>query len=176
MFVSTGVTPFVNNEIIVGLTSNTEARIVYHSPTFLEVSVIAGSGNFANGETVQGQTSASTATVSDGLARLFDLTNGSNTITCTGTLAVSNTSSIAVGQYVTGTGILPNTVVLSIVADTSVELSKAANTTSVEAISFIPINNPDIDKFSGDLLFLDNFEYVTRSNTSVENIKLLINI
>lgn len=176
MFVSTGVTPFTNNEIVEGLTSGAQARIVYHSPTYLEVTNLNGSSNFANGETIQGQTSASTATVSDGLARLFILTNGSNTLVCTGSLAVSNTSSIAVGQYVTGTGILPNTVITAIVADTSVGISQAANSTSTEAISFIPINNPDIDKFSGDLLFLDNFEYVTRSNTSTENIKLLINI
>ena len=174
MFVTTGVTSFSDTETINGLTSNAVGILINSTPTYIEVAMI--SGHFANGETIQGSTSSATATISDGSPRLFTLTNNSNTALCTGTLSTSNTSGIVVGQRVTGIGILPNTVVTGIVSDTSISLSIGATTTGDQALSFIPINNPDIDKYTSKLLFVNNFESVTRSNTSTENVKLLINV
>ena len=48
------------------------------------------------------------------------------------------------------------------------------DTSATATISYI--NNPDIKKFTGEILFLDYFPPVTRSNTTTEVAKLLIGI
>jgi hypothetical protein len=99
--VSTGITPFVAGESILGLSSNTECVVVYANSIYMEVT--SKRGIPVLNETIAGTQTSAIATVSS-------------------------------------------------------------------------INNPDINRFNSRVLFLDNFTSVTRSNTTSEAVKLLINI
>lgn len=101
MSVVTGTISFAVNETIVGLTSNSHARISYANSSYIEATMV--DGNFVVSETIVGEDTSATATISS-------------------------------------------------------------------------INNPDIKKFTGEVLFLDYFPPVTRSNTTTEVAKLLIGI
>lgn len=82
---------------------------------------------------------ASSASVNDDVAIAVgatQLTQRLGTLQSNTTVLITNTAGLLVGQLVTGTGIPANTLITSIVADTSISISNAATSSGNQTLTF----------------------------------------
>ena len=173
-FTTVSGTLFNSDEIVTGSTSNATGVVMDYDSTGKVLRLVQVSGSFVPGETVVGATASGvlltyTATLTSATSSTFVLPNGASAVDNQYTgQTVLITSGTGAGQ----TRNITNYIGISRTATVSPAWGPTPDNTSVVKIaSIVP---PDIQLFSGNILYMETRRPIARASDQTEDIKIVV--